>query len=395
MDRIATEAFSPIHDIAHQSRLLRESLNSEKRRVGFFLGAGCPLGIYDKAGQASMKLIPDILGLTQTVAASLGDERKKECWKLLTEACSSSGIKEPNVENVLTQIRTICAIRGGGIVHGMSTEELSLLDAEICGQIANRVGANLPEYICSYNRFAAWIRHIERAEPVELFTSNYDLLLEEALEAYQVPYFDGFVGSREPFFDLLSLEVDAIPSRWVRLWKVHGSINWIKRTDGSVYRKQPATPEERLLIYPSHLKYAQSRRMPYLGLLDRFRAFFQVNHSVLVVCGYSFADDHLNEILFDGLRSNRTVHCYGLMYGRLSECAIAIQHASRHPNLTLLCSDGAAAGTRIGCYRVLEQDPPEHSGYVKLDDGSGRSLLGDFHHFCEYLETQFGVRNGY
>jgi hypothetical protein len=35
------------HDLQHQVRLVREALRSEKRRLGFFLGAGCPLGIYD------------------------------------------------------------------------------------------------------------------------------------------------------------------------------------------------------------------------------------------------------------------------------------------------------------------------------------------------------------
>jgi hypothetical protein len=32
-----------IHDLPHQVGLVREALRSEKRRLGFFLGAGCPM----------------------------------------------------------------------------------------------------------------------------------------------------------------------------------------------------------------------------------------------------------------------------------------------------------------------------------------------------------------
>ena len=52
------------------------------------------------------------------------------------------------------------------------------------------------------------------------------------------PHFDGFVGSREPFFDIASIEQDEIPRRWARLWKLHGSINWQHRDDGAVAKAQ-------------------------------------------------------------------------------------------------------------------------------------------------------------
>ena len=381
-----------LHDVAHQSRLLRETLNSDKRRVGFVIGAGCPLGIYDATDTTSLRLIPDVAGLTTSVAKALENQRHSECWLNIVQACQASLNKAPNVEHVLTQIRTICSLKGGGKVDGMSIDELRDLDAKICELIAGIVGAQLPAHRCSYHRFSSWLRHIERAEPVEIFTPNYDLLLEQALETHQIPYFDGFVGAREPFFDLLSMEVDAIPTRWTRLWKLHGSINWVKRDDETVFRKHPTSASERLLIYPSHLKYEQSRRMPYLGMLDRFRAFFHHGHSALIICGYSFADDHLNEVLLDGLRSNRTVHCYALMYGQIEDCETAIKHAQRHPNLTVLCSDGAVVGTRLGKYKPIDSDGMPNCGYVRKDDGSALSQLGDFHHFCSFLGTQFGVQ---
>lgn len=397
-----------IHDVVHQTRLLRDALESEKRRVGFFLGAGCPLGIYDVNGQSSMRHIPDVAGLTQVVCKAMAawakeGEEAAFCWEILTKDCKGDGAAEPNVEHMLTQLRTICALKGSGEVNGMRAEQLRKLDLKICEVIAKTVGIKLPEYITSYHRLAAWISHIERPVPLEVFTPNYDLLLEEAFEHNKVPFFDGFIGAREPFFDIAAMEQDLLPPRWTRLWKMHGSINWIKRGDESVYRSNhQETQGEQLLIYPSHLKYDQSRRMPYLAMIDRFRAFFRDDNAVLVICGYSFADDHLNEVLLNGLRANRSAQCFALMYESLANCEAATVHASRNANLTLLAWDGAVIGMKRGGYKLIDQALPQSGNGISRQepkDGTPSEAmapalcqLGDFHFFTLFLENQFGVR---
>ncbi|MCZ8488372.1 SIR2 family protein [Vibrio lentus] len=40
-----------------------------------------------------------------------------------------------------------------------------------------------------YHDLCTWIGSIDRRMPIELFTTNYDLLLEEALEDEEIPYF--------------------------------------------------------------------------------------------------------------------------------------------------------------------------------------------------------------
>lgn len=405
---VATQASEPtslkaIHDVGHQVHLIREALQSEKRRLGFFLGAGCPLGIYDSGGTKSLNYIPDVAGLTSAVGAALNDDVVLSTdWAKLTAACTTAEVPVPNVEHILTQLRTICALKGSAEVDGMSTCGLRQLDTQICKLIAHTVGKELPKHINSYHRFAAWIGHIDRINPVEVFTPNYDLLLEEALEDRTVPFFDGFVGGREPFFDLAAMEQDAVPIRWTRLWKLHGSINWIKRNDGSVFRRYPPEEQQQVLIYPSHLKYEESRRMPYLAMIDRLRAFFRGTNPVLVVCGYSFTDDHLNEVLFDGLRGNRSAHCFALMYRSLRDCRPVISQASKHPNLSVLATDGAIIGTRPGGYKSVDRSnlaadvgfdaAPALAGAPETKSGAGKCLLGDFHHFALFLETQFGVQ---
>lgn len=394
------------HDLQHQIGLIREALRSEKRRLGFFLGAGCPLGIYDEKGCTSIKHIPDVAGLTAAIDTKLANDKDLkdllDCWQKLTTACKSDKCKAPNVEHILTQLRTICALKGATTVDGMAVSNLRKLDTQICALIVELVGSSLPEYKNSYHRFAIWVRQLERTYPLEIFTPNYDLLVEEAFEKFKVPFFDGFVGSREPFFDLAAMEQDKVPERWARLWKIHGSINWIKKNDDSVFRSHPPKPGQQVMIYPSHLKYEQSRRMPYLAMCDRLKAFFRETNPVIILCGYSFADEHLNELLLDGLRGNRSAHCFALLYSKLENHEQAVRCAEKLSNLSLLAWDGAVVATRTGSYKDLEtafatsgsgiakeKGPPDAEG---KDTHKARCHLGDFHHLCLFLETQFGVR---
>jgi hypothetical protein len=394
------------HNLQHQLHLVREALRSEKRRLGFFIGAGCPLGIYDKDGIKSIKHIPDVAGLSALIEAKLAAEQDLkallDCWSKLTKACKSEKCKVPNVEHILTQLRTICALRGASTVDAMTVENLRSLDTKICEFIVSLVGKSLPEYPNAYHRFAVWVRQLERTYPLEIFTPNYDLLVEEAFEKYRVPFFDGFVGSRKPFFDLAAMEQDKIPERWARLWKLHGSINWINQSEESVFRCHPLQSGQQVMIYPSHLKYDQSRRMPYLAMCDRLKAFFRETNPVIILCGYSFADEHLNELLLDGLRGNRSAHCFALMYSTLQDHEPAVKCAGKLSNLSLLAWDGAVIATRAGVYGALdpalavsgsgifdEKSTPDAEGKVVHQF---RCNLGDFHHFCLFLEAQFGGR---
>lgn len=420
---------SAIHDAAQEARALREVLQDDKQRIGCFLGAGCPLGIYDAAETTSMGLIPAVAELTSRVGRGLAEKdaaaepasKLKEQWERLCEECKSDDAKAPTVEDVLTEIRTLANRRGSSEVLGMTKENLLTLDEEICSLITTEMRKALPGHRCSYHRFASWIGGLHRLSPMEIFTPNYDLLFEQAFEQHPLPHFDGFVGSREPWFDLASIEHDAIPTRWARLWKLHGSINWEKTDDtvngASVTRVVRVTREAKpgkVMIYPSHLKYDQSRRMPYLAMLDRLRAFFrgdapkkrgdadrkEEDAPRLVMCGYSFLDEHLNEIILDGLRGNRNAQCFALMYSKLSDHPRVVEYAIKQGNLTVLARDGAVIGTREGRYRLATAGGDEHKPWLYEEEVATtdpakpelqpRCRLGDFHYFGLFLEQLCG-----
>jgi hypothetical protein len=406
--------FPMLHDAAQQARNLRQVLQDDKQRIGCFLGAGCPLGVYDDAGEKSVTLIPAVVELTRRIAEGLGkiDEANKpktKCkanWDSLCTECKPADGRDPTVEDVLTELRTLSNRKGSADVMGMTKQDLIVLDETICGLIAQEIRKSLPLYRNAYNRFASWIGGIHRDHPAEIFTPNYDLLFEQAFEQHPLPHFDGFVGSHKPWFDLASIEHDIIPSRWTRLWKLHGSINWEKSDEivngNNITRVVRVTKEAemgKVMIFPSHLKYDQSRRMPYLAMLDRLKAFFQGKDAPrLIVCGYSFLDDHLNEILLDGLRGNRNAQCFALMYSGLAQHSRVVECASRQSNLTVLAWDGAVVGTRVGLYRPGTGGGPEHDPWLieqkKAKEGDPElpplCRLGDFHFFGLFLEQLYG-----
>jgi hypothetical protein len=410
----APHTLEAIHDAAQQARNLRQVLQDDKQRIGCFLGAGCPLGIYDEQGTKSVVLIPAVVELTERVAAGLlaldsASAIKSSFhshWNALCSECKPVDGKDPTVEDVLTELRTLANRRGSAEVLGMTKPMLNALDDKICELIASEMRKQLPAYRNSYNRFASWIGGVHRDSPAEIFTPNYDLLFEQALEQHPLPHFDGFVGSREPWFDLASIEHDAIPARWTRLWKLHGSINWERIEENingakvtRVVRVAREAPAGRVMIFPSHLKYDQSRRMPYLAMLDRLKAFFHGKDAPrLVVCGYSFLDEHLNEVLLDGLRGNRNAQCFALMYSGLDAHPKVVDYAVKQGNLTVLAWDGAVVGNRVGRYRPGTSGGDEHNPWLyehAIDTTDPvthepRCRLGDFHYFGLFLEQLCG-----
>lgn len=266
-----------------QSTLLQQALAPDKMRIAFLLGAGCPVAIRVQDGEHTRGLIPDIRGLTDQVRAELSvSSTLSSQFQLLVNRFVGGEPENPTIEDFLSHIRALQDVVRSGSIDGLDKQALEALDTAICTITTRVVGVSLPYLDTPYHQLGTWIGGIRRTHPVEVFTPNYDLLMEQALEANKIPYFDGFVGSREAFFDLTSMEDESLPSRWARLWKVHGSINWWRTASDEVVRRDEAVAGDRQMIYPSHLKYDQSRRMPYLAMLDRLRDFLSRGQAVLV-----------------------------------------------------------------------------------------------------------------
>ena len=376
-----------------QADRLQQALTPDKMRVAFFLGAGCGMAVRVPDGTSTRPLIPNIQGLTQYVCDQLKASAAHNAYAatVIKRFCDS-GSPSPNIEDIFSHIRALHDIIGNGTIDGLQKQALADLDAEICKHITTAVKQRLPSEVTPYHQLATWIGSIRRAHPVEVFTSNYDLLMEQALEERRVPYFDGFVGSDRTFFDIASMEQDSLPPRWARLWKVHGSINWWRTPQGDIERRSNPDVDALQMIYPFHLKYDQSRRMPYLAMLDRLRSFLSRGQVVLITCGYSFSDQHLNDVVTQGLRGNPTAVCFALMFDDRSKNVIAVENAQKVANLTVLAADGAVVGTINRDWITAEKpDHPLHGLAVRRPDATRTRCslaLGDFKLLGDFFAMQ-------
>ena len=179
---------------------LRQILSQGRKRIGILIGAGAPTAIRvvdDNRIVADGKpLIPDVAGLTDAVLAALADEDRRRVDVLKNEIPGNV-----NIEAILTQVRRLAQAIGTSVVHGLDGSGYDDFAGRICEKIGNQVCSRLPEESNPFSQLVSWIAGTQREHSVEIFTPNYDLLIEEAFERARVAYFDGFTGSHFPFFD--------------------------------------------------------------------------------------------------------------------------------------------------------------------------------------------------
>jgi hypothetical protein len=376
------------HDPIRQISFIQQSLSQNRKPVGFFIGAGCPLSVRVErmvdGKPVNEPLIPDVAGLTTIIGDRLksDDKGKPSAWDKVVKVIEEDGGDDKNIELLLSKIRVLRSVAGTGTVRGMLANELSDLDDRICDVISEQVDRALPRKDTPYHNLAIWSRSIRREQPVHLFTTNYDLLLEQALEESSTPYFDGFIGSRKAFFDLGAVEDEGLlPPRWTRLWKIHGSLNWRLNDSGAVIRSDATSDKRSYLIYPSHLKYEQSRKMPYLAMLDRLKAFLLRPSAMLFICGYSFSDEHINDVICRSLDTNSTAHVFAFCYGSIDETKYDLGRncAFLTPNLSMMAFDKAIIGRNAGEWRTEDVEALALPPNILVSDGATVSMkLGDF-----------------
>lgn len=386
------------HDPIRQANYIQQVLCQDKKPLGFFLSAGCPLSIKNADG---IPIIPDIKGLTEVVIKQIKskeDDSKNNLEKILKHF-KADGKEVINIEDILSHIRALKQVAGKEKARDLKSEELDQLDAKICSAIVEVMKKELPGEDTPYHKLGSWIAAIVRDNPIEIFTTNYDLLIEQAFESKRVPYFDGFIGVDKAFFDIHAIEDDKLPSRWARLWKLHGSINWSLKEKGVVIRCQPELGCR--VIHPSHLKYDESRRMPYLAMIDRLRSFLKKPSAVLIICGYSFRDEHINTNILECLQGNPSAIAFALVYGDIKNYPNAIKIAKTIANFSLLADDEGVIGMKQAPWFKKEASGDKSqlvaiewvSSKVGAEEivAQAKFKLGDFVLLGNFLEEMIGA----
>jgi hypothetical protein len=239
----------------------------------------------------------------------------------------------------------------------------------------------------------------------EIFTSNYDLIIEKSLEAIRTPYFDGFVGSYEPFFWPESIdrfvEKSDLTQNWIRLWKIHGSLSWFwkKNSDSNSHNivrvgkiSDIANLDNELVIYPSKEKYDSSKKQPFVAYFDRFKNVLLGGERLFIFTGYSFSDQHINEIAFNSLRQNNRLFILVFFY-QDSEVEELYKVSSPFLNVTVFGPTKAIINGTLGEWEYKEDDLSQNDKSESYWDETKKCLkLGDFNHLINFLITNSGKK---
>ena len=210
---------------------------------------------------------------------------------------------------------------------------------------------------------------------LNIFTTNYDRLIEAGAELAGLHLLDRFLGKLMPIFRSSRLDLDMHYNppgirgepRYLegvaRYTKLHGSVDWVQtgkdiRRIGlpfgaasvDLYLQAPGLSEASaygLMIYPNAAKDRETADYPYVELFRDLAAAVCRPNSTLVTYGYSFGDEHINRVIRDMLTIPSThlvVISYDDPLGRVMQ---TYQELGRPSQISLLIGPALADLTTL------------------------------------------------
>ena len=321
--------------------------------VSFLIGAGASMGaggiglasipyelerlLHEKAKASDFDIIPEWLSLFYTTSSALTGEdyRPTERRSLLSDDISPVSNIDLNLEDYLSHLHMWLAGMGdyaSNVMLQLTRDNILNLSRADLEHLIKEINLNLTylvdlppsgkeDSLKAHRRFIKKVltRPVNLRRP-NIFTLNYDTLIEKAADAEGSILVDGFVGTLKRIFRPESYDLDFyFPAqttegrvhrydRVFHLYKLHGSITWHRceanwENPYGLYATfyNPQIPKEDVLIYPSPLKYGQTLGLPYSELFRRFGSAIAQPQSVLFTIGYGFGDDHVNALIRQSL----------------------------------------------------------------------------------------------
>lgn len=279
--------------------------------LNFLIGAGC--SSYIENGEE--KAIPTMAGLAEQFYTQYPDFKYDKEHKAKEDERFKSNLEA--LINYLVSIGNIASERSRKSVMSKIKTINEFIFNKIC------VTDCYSDLLQLYRDFYLRIVKKTRQVPVNIYTTNYDLYNEQALDSLGFMYNNGFLGSAKRVFNPnsynyvvvenlnLSRDVWKSVSNFINLYKIHGSINWVKEVDSAT--NSPVILEkdielirsrklfDSLMIYPTPQKDRTTLMVPYSDLFRMMQNNLLKRNSILITMGYSFNDEHINRIILNAL----------------------------------------------------------------------------------------------
>ena len=220
-------------------------------------------------------------------------------------------LTDANIEALLSRVEAFLQVNeGDNAVEGfLNSSKQVILDRCSAFLYADRLDAH-KVFLHRLSRGRV------RDQRLQVFTTNYDLCFERAAAELGGVALDGFSFTAPRRYDPRFFGYDIIRrprsgddlGHYLEgvflLYKLHGSVNWARGEEGTIYEKDKPTPAEACLIYPARGKYQQSFVQPHLESMAQYLTAVREPNTCLLAVGFGFNDDHLAEPLLAAAQSN-------------------------------------------------------------------------------------------
>ena len=299
-----------------QAQIRKELTNvMSAKNLSFLLGAGCS-SLKNEGGEEIG--IPTMGALANEYAKLPTDEALEESHIKELNEYFSINVHDPeqDLEKLLERLFAAQVLPSDHCPTDALQKAIDHLISFIFDKVISAKGRNIRKI---YESFYRRILFREQSLPRPwVFTTNYDLLSERALDALGIPFCNGFSGGLTRRFNpstfklTLARELDVSANRWtavdnfIYLCKLHGSISWVRDANQGLWPFKEVHPDtnpssNHVMIYPTPAKTGQSLGSPYSDLFREFQGRIVREQSVLLVMGYSFSDEHINNIIYQAL----------------------------------------------------------------------------------------------
>jgi len=157
-----------------------------------------------------------------------------------------------------------------------------------------------------------------KAVPYEIFTTNYDLIVENYCRSRDLFYENGEMRGRRVDISSRNTELYGGAKECFKIFKLHGSINWGEVEKGEIRARDiPVKPGERtvygerfikeMVIYPAREFY--TFREPFYDMFNHLRNRLLTRDRCCIV-GYSFRDPDIKGIFLDAAEKNDKLKFY-------------------------------------------------------------------------------------
>lgn len=267
--------------------------------LNFLIGSGCSSHVIDDVE----KSIPTMWTLAKRFFEANPDF-----------SVQGTNLRQHFVSNLESMLDYMISVRSVNHVSEIEPEidvKIKIVQDFIRNQIIE--GMKCEDVNDIYKEFYLKILRKNRRSPINIFTTNYDLYSERALDELGFFYNNGFTGTYERKFNPISYNYAFVEnmnlnkdvwdriSNFYNLYKIHGSINWVNKDSVVIEKPIENITDDTVMIYPTPLKDRTTLMTPYSDLMRNMQQSLMKNNSILVTLGYSFSDDHINRIILNML----------------------------------------------------------------------------------------------